>query len=93
MQATGGADNVDDGVHGTHLVEMDRIESDPVDLGLGFAEAPEDSAGLVTNRQRQGGSRQHAVDFVPGAVGLVLFADHFHPGTADTVPLLLADRQ
>jgi hypothetical protein len=53
----GGADDVDDGVDGTDLVEVDLFDGDGVDGGFGLAEELEGAAGagFYGVRERGGG--------------------------------------
>ena len=49
VDADGGADKIDDGVHGTHFVEVDGFDGNAVELGFGLGHAMKHGEGGVTN--------------------------------------------
>ena len=61
VEAGTGADDVDDGVHRTDLVEVDFVAGGAVDFGLGIGEAGEDGDGVVFDgRGKVGGGDERA---------------------------------
>jgi hypothetical protein len=61
-QRDGGARDVDDGIDRTHLVEVDLLERDAVDAGLGAAERLEDRECALANRRVQARAGDQAGD-------------------------------
>ena len=67
----GRADDIDDGVDGADLVELDLLDGHGMDIGFGFAQELESSAGASLYRFRQRGSRNDAEDCGERAMRLV----------------------
>ena len=77
MQAQHCADDVDDGIHRAHLVEVDVVRGGAVNLGLGRGQAVKYGAGARGDSWRQAGRGDNLQDVAQVAVGLVLvFDDH-----------------
>jgi len=72
MDAGGGADEIDDGVHGTHLVEVDRLNGDAVKLGFGLGDPLEHAMGGVAHLRGEFGFFQKITDFRPVAAVMVI---------------------
>ena len=65
------ADNVNDGVHGPDLVEMNLIDRGPVDRRLGLGQTGEDCQGLVPDLSRNCSLAEQAADLRQMAVLMV----------------------
>ena len=53
VDADSGADKIDDGVHGTHFVEVDGFDRNAVKLGLGLGHSQKHGEGGVTNSWKE----------------------------------------
>jgi len=53
VDADGGADKIDDGVHGTHFMEVDSFDRDAVKLGLGLSHSQKHGERGVANRWKE----------------------------------------
>lgn len=53
MDADGGADKIDDGVHGTHFMEVDSFDRNPMKFGLRFGHSQKHGEGGVANRWKE----------------------------------------
>jgi hypothetical protein len=60
--------DVDDGVHGSHFMEVNFLQRDPVHLGLGLTESLENLAGGRLDRPGQRAFLEEADDFAQMAV-------------------------
>ncbi len=49
MDADGGADKIDDGVYGTHFMEVDGFDRNAVKLGLGLGHSQKHGEGRVAD--------------------------------------------
>ena len=76
VDAGGGGDDVDDGVDGSDLVEVDLVDGDVVDFGFGGAEELEGVDGEVFDGLGEGGVADEVADDGEGAaVGCSVRAD------------------
>jgi hypothetical protein len=71
MDAGGGTDEIDDGVHGAHLVEVDGLDRDAVELGFGLGDTPEHGQGGIAHFRGEGGFFEEIMDFRPVAAVMV----------------------
>jgi len=53
VDADGGADKIDDGVYGTHFVEVDGFNRNAVELGLGLSHSQKHGEGRVANSWKE----------------------------------------
>jgi len=53
VDADGGADKIDDGVHGTHFMEVDSFDRDPVKIGFGLSHPQKHGEGGVANSWKE----------------------------------------
>lgn len=53
MDADGGADEINDRVHGTHFMEVDGFDRNAVKLGLGLSHSQKHGEGGVANRWKE----------------------------------------
>ena len=53
VYAYGGADEINDGVYGTHFMEMDGFDRNAVKFGLGLIHSQKHGEGGVTNRWKE----------------------------------------
>ena len=94
VQRPAGAQDVHQGVHGAHFVEMDLFRSDAVGLGLGQGQGFQHGQGPFAHPVGHGHGGEDGGDVrrVPQGLALRLPAD-FHPAAGTAAPLFPPDLQ
>ena len=94
VQRPAGAQDVHQGVHGAHFMEMHLFRGDAVGLGFGQGQGLQHGQGLVAHPvgHRHGGKNGGDVRRVPQGLALRLPAD-LHPAAGTAAPLFLPDLQ
>jgi hypothetical protein len=80
FDGNGAADDVDDGIDRSHLVEVDRLDGDRVHPGLGRRQTAEHPLGAVADRRREPGSGEDAEEILERTVRVVAAHRDLDPG-------------
>src|SRR5205823_9891084 len=87
LEGGAGADDVDDGVDGTHLVEVDLAGVAAVQPALHVGQGGEGGQGAVAHPVGQPGLLDEAHDVGVGAHDGRVLGAHVHAGGGDPAPL------